>query len=197
MTELGQLEDPSGNFPLDDPSMDLMELVEEEALRPRDRVELIKDLIEEAEIMPIEAGSIWYLVSTRWMSGWSRWAMHASEDDDQFGPVDNSDLVDEDNLHMSPDLIAIKENLRDERDYLIIPESAWTLLSSWSINKKHSIYLIVVGMVLKGFLSRGLLMSMPVERRGSRLTWPESGSPTSHSPSTTPSKSPTQATSPT
>lgn len=134
MTELGELpEDPAGNFPMDDQGME-----EDSKLSPRERVELIKDLIEEAEIMPIEAGSIWYLVSTRWMSSWSRWANHANGDD-SFGPVDSSDLADENNMHMREDLIAIKGNLREDRDYYVIPENAWTLLTTWY----HSFFFLV------------------------------------------------------
>ena len=73
--------------------------------------------------------------------------MHASEDDDQFGPVDCSDLTDESNMHMSPDLIAIKETLREERDYLIIPKTAWTLLSSWYVPSMSGISNDNLGMV--------------------------------------------------
>lgn len=108
---------------------------------PAQQIRLVKDLIDEAEEMPIEAGSVWYLVSSRWINAWIRWCNEnpKGSDSEEFPAMDNSALVDEENFHMNDDLIAIKWGVREQRDYITIPESAWSHLQRWYGTEGHII----------------------------------------------------------
>lgn len=97
-------------------------------LSPRDQLELIKDLMEEAEDSPLVTGSTWYLLSTTWLTTWS----HYCKTQGEFpGPMESHDLVDEENLHMGEGMVGIREGVREKRDYHVIPSRAWDLLVSW------------------------------------------------------------------
>lgn len=113
-----------------------------ESAPPGRQFRIIKALMDEAEEEPIVAGSTWYLVTSRWLNGWVQWCRQnprGSPDDEEFPPMNNSELVDEDNFHMSEELIALKWGLREPRDYTVLPESAWRLLQDWYGTEGHVI----------------------------------------------------------
>lgn len=127
--------------------MDMMGQLIDEALRhqqegggtavpaPPKQLRIIKGLMDEAEEEMVEAGSLWFLVGSRWMNRWAGWCQHDSEEGEgehePLPPIDSSELVDDGNLHMNPDLIGIRSGLRERRDYYVLPEAAWHLLSTW------------------------------------------------------------------
>lgn len=102
---------------------------------PRRQLQIVRDLSDEADAMPIEAGSVWYLVGAGWFRGWVRWCQHPQTSQaapqDSFPPISNEDIIDSDNFHLNPDLVGIKEGLREERDYFVFSERAFDLLTSW------------------------------------------------------------------
>ncbi|XP_035283172.1 ubiquitin carboxyl-terminal hydrolase 15-like isoform X2 [Anguilla anguilla] len=74
----------------------------------------------------------WYLVDSRWFKQWKKYVGFDSWDKYQMGeqnvypgPVDNSGLLKED------DVLALKEHLIDELDYILLPAEGWNKLISW------------------------------------------------------------------
>uniref|UniRef100_A0A4W5KBA3 Ubiquitin carboxyl-terminal hydrolase n=1 Tax=Hucho hucho TaxID=62062 RepID=A0A4W5KBA3_9TELE len=73
-----------------------------------------------------------YLVDSHWFKQWKKYVGFDSWDKYQMGdqnvypgPVDNSGLL------TSGDVLAIKEHLIDELDYILIPTEGWNKLVSW------------------------------------------------------------------
>uniref|UniRef100_A0A674DNU4 Ubiquitin carboxyl-terminal hydrolase n=1 Tax=Salmo trutta TaxID=8032 RepID=A0A674DNU4_SALTR len=73
-----------------------------------------------------------YLVDSHWFKQWKKYVGFDSWDKYQMGdqnvypgPVDNSGLL------TSGDVLAIKEHLIDELDYVLIPTEGWNKLVSW------------------------------------------------------------------
>uniref|UniRef100_A0A4W5KL95 Ubiquitin carboxyl-terminal hydrolase n=1 Tax=Hucho hucho TaxID=62062 RepID=A0A4W5KL95_9TELE len=74
-----------------------------------------------------------YLVDSHWFKQWKKYVGFDSWDKYQMGdqnvypgPVDNSGLLTSDG-----DVLAIKEHLIDELDYILIPTEGWNKLVSW------------------------------------------------------------------
>uniref|UniRef100_A0A8C4ZI62 Ubiquitin carboxyl-terminal hydrolase n=1 Tax=Gadus morhua TaxID=8049 RepID=A0A8C4ZI62_GADMO len=79
---------------------------------------------------PLRKGDTWYLVDSRWFKQWKKYVGYDSWDKYQMGdqnvypgPVDNAGLL--------RDVLAIKEHLIDELDYILIPTEGWNKLLSW------------------------------------------------------------------
>uniref|UniRef100_A0A8C5F8B6 Ubiquitin carboxyl-terminal hydrolase n=1 Tax=Gadus morhua TaxID=8049 RepID=A0A8C5F8B6_GADMO len=81
---------------------------------------------------PLRKGDTWYLVDSRWFKQWKKYVGYDSWDKYQMGdqnvypgPVDNAGLL------RDGDVLAIKEHLIDELDYILIPTEGWNKLLSW------------------------------------------------------------------
>uniref|UniRef100_A0A4W5JZV0 Ubiquitin carboxyl-terminal hydrolase n=1 Tax=Hucho hucho TaxID=62062 RepID=A0A4W5JZV0_9TELE len=81
----------------------------------------------------LRKGDTWYLVDSHWFKQWKKYVGFDSWDKYQMGdqnvypgPVDNSGL-----LTSGGDVLAIKEHLIDELDYILIPTEGWNKLVSW------------------------------------------------------------------
>uniref|UniRef100_A0A674BID3 Ubiquitin carboxyl-terminal hydrolase n=1 Tax=Salmo trutta TaxID=8032 RepID=A0A674BID3_SALTR len=80
----------------------------------------------------LRKGDTWYLVDSHWFKQWKKYVGFDSWDKYQMGdqnvypgPVDNSGLL------TNGDVLAIKEHLIDELDYILIPTEGWNKLVSW------------------------------------------------------------------
>ncbi|XP_054911736.1 ubiquitin carboxyl-terminal hydrolase 15-like isoform X3 [Poeciliopsis prolifica] len=80
----------------------------------------------------LRKGDTWYLVDSRWFKQWKKYVGFDSWDKYQMGdqnvypgPVDNSGLLKD------GDVLAIKEHLIDELDYILVPTEGWNKLVSW------------------------------------------------------------------
>uniref|UniRef100_A0A8C5NFV1 Ubiquitin carboxyl-terminal hydrolase n=1 Tax=Gouania willdenowi TaxID=441366 RepID=A0A8C5NFV1_GOUWI len=78
----------------------------------------------------LRKGDTWYLVDSHWFKQWKKYVGFDSWDKYQMGdqivypgPVDNSGLL--------RDVLAIKEHLIDELDYILVPTEGWNKLVSW------------------------------------------------------------------
>uniref|UniRef100_A0A6Q2ZMB4 Ubiquitin carboxyl-terminal hydrolase n=1 Tax=Esox lucius TaxID=8010 RepID=A0A6Q2ZMB4_ESOLU len=81
----------------------------------------------------LRKGDTWYLVDSHWFKQWKKYVGFDSWDKYQMGdqnvypgPVDNSGLLTSDG-----DVLAIKEHLIDELDYILLPTEGWNKLVSW------------------------------------------------------------------
>ncbi|KAG8754786.1 CSN-associated deubiquitinating enzyme Ubp12 [Serendipita sp. 396] len=92
-----------------------------QTISTRDKWEAISKL----KYTPQKAGDTWYLVSSTWWEKWKRICSpsHYRGDDSSLGPVDNSDLVDEQG--------ALLPRLVEETQYEIICKEAWDTLVEW------------------------------------------------------------------
>ncbi|KAL4612787.1 ubiquitin carboxyl-terminal hydrolase 15 isoform X3 [Arapaima gigas] len=80
----------------------------------------------------LRKGDTWYLVDSRWFKQWKKYVGFDSWDKYQMGdqnvypgPVDNSGLLKD------GDVLALKEHLIDELDYILVPTEGWNKLVSW------------------------------------------------------------------
>uniref|UniRef100_A0A8C6KEV2 Ubiquitin carboxyl-terminal hydrolase n=1 Tax=Nothobranchius furzeri TaxID=105023 RepID=A0A8C6KEV2_NOTFU len=80
----------------------------------------------------LRKGDTWYLVDSRWFKQWKKYVGFDSWDKYQMGdqnvypgPVDNSGLLKD------GDVLAIKDHLIDELDYILVPAEGWNKLVSW------------------------------------------------------------------
>ncbi|XP_047245227.1 ubiquitin carboxyl-terminal hydrolase 15-like isoform X2 [Girardinichthys multiradiatus] len=80
----------------------------------------------------LRKGDTWYLVDSRWFKQWKKYVGFDSWDKYQMGdqnvypgPVDNSGVLKD------GDVLAIKEHLIDELDYILVPTEGWNKLVSW------------------------------------------------------------------
>ncbi|XP_037616561.1 ubiquitin carboxyl-terminal hydrolase 15-like isoform X3 [Sebastes umbrosus] len=80
----------------------------------------------------LRKGDTWYLVDSHWFKQWKKYVGFDSWDKYQMGdqnvypgPVDNSGLL------RDGDVLAIKEHLIDELDYVLVPTEGWNKLVSW------------------------------------------------------------------
>uniref|UniRef100_A0A671TUQ0 Ubiquitin carboxyl-terminal hydrolase 15 n=1 Tax=Sparus aurata TaxID=8175 RepID=A0A671TUQ0_SPAAU len=80
----------------------------------------------------LRKGDTWYLVDSHWFKQWKKYVGYDSWDKYQMGdqnvypgPVDNSGLL------RDGDVLAIKEHLIDELDYILVPTEGWNKLVSW------------------------------------------------------------------
>uniref|UniRef100_A0A7N6ACB9 Ubiquitin carboxyl-terminal hydrolase n=1 Tax=Anabas testudineus TaxID=64144 RepID=A0A7N6ACB9_ANATE len=80
----------------------------------------------------LRKGDTWYLVDSHWFKQWKKYVGFDSWDKYQMGdqnvypgPVDNSGLL------RDGDVLAIKEHLIDELDYILVPTEGWNKLVSW------------------------------------------------------------------
>jgi len=83
-------------------------------------------------------GSLWMLLNMRW---WKRWWDYASYTSDSSldlpgpGELDNSDLVvgnqEYDPADYETCALRLKNNLKEEQDFVVLPLDAWEALHSW------------------------------------------------------------------
>ncbi|XP_061124978.1 ubiquitin carboxyl-terminal hydrolase 15-like isoform X2 [Syngnathus typhle] len=80
----------------------------------------------------LKKGDTWYLVDSHWFKQWKKYVGFDSWDKYQMGdqnvypgPVDNAGLL------RDRDVLAIKEHLIDELDYILVPTEGWNKLVSW------------------------------------------------------------------
>ncbi|XP_060948337.1 ubiquitin carboxyl-terminal hydrolase 15-like isoform X2 [Limanda limanda] len=80
----------------------------------------------------LRKGDTWYLVDSHWFKQWKRYVGYDSWDKYQMGdqtvypgPVDNHGLL------RDGDVLAIREHLIDELDYILVPTEGWNKLVSW------------------------------------------------------------------
>uniref|UniRef100_A0A665WTK5 Ubiquitin carboxyl-terminal hydrolase n=1 Tax=Echeneis naucrates TaxID=173247 RepID=A0A665WTK5_ECHNA len=80
----------------------------------------------------LRKGDTWYLVDSHWFKQWKKYVGFDSWDKYQMGDqnvypgtVDNSGLL------RDGDVLAIKEHLIDELDYILVPTEGWNKLVSW------------------------------------------------------------------
>ncbi|XP_062238678.1 ubiquitin carboxyl-terminal hydrolase 15-like isoform X2 [Platichthys flesus] len=80
----------------------------------------------------LRKGDTWYLVDSHWFKQWKRYVGFDSWDKYQMGdqnvypgPVDNAGLL------RDGDVLAIREHLIDELDYILVPTEGWNKLVSW------------------------------------------------------------------
>ncbi|XP_060759065.1 ubiquitin carboxyl-terminal hydrolase 15-like isoform X4 [Neoarius graeffei] len=80
----------------------------------------------------LRKGDTWYLIDSHWFKQWKKYVGFDSWDKYQMGdqnvypgPVDNSGLLKD------GDVLAIKEHLIDELDYILVPTEGWNKLVSW------------------------------------------------------------------
>ncbi|XP_023205908.1 ubiquitin carboxyl-terminal hydrolase 15 isoform X2 [Xiphophorus maculatus] len=80
----------------------------------------------------LRKGDTWYLADSRWFKQWKKYVGFDSWDKYQMGdqnvypgPVDNSGLLKD------GDVLAIKEHLIDELDYILVPTEGWNKLVGW------------------------------------------------------------------
>ncbi|XP_066523430.1 ubiquitin carboxyl-terminal hydrolase 15-like isoform X2 [Hoplias malabaricus] len=80
----------------------------------------------------LRRGETWYLIDSHWFKQWKKYVGFDSWDKYQMGdqnvypgPVDNSGLLKD------GDVLAIKEHLIDELDYILVPTEGWNKLVSW------------------------------------------------------------------
>ncbi|CAG5927689.1 unnamed protein product [Menidia menidia] len=80
----------------------------------------------------LRKGDTWYLVDSHWFKQWKKYVGFDSWDKYQMGdqnvypgPVDNSGVLKD------GDVLAIKEHLIDELDYILVPTEGWNKLVSW------------------------------------------------------------------
>lgn len=66
----------------------------------------------------LEDGDTWYLISKKWVKKWKSYCGIDDSSEDHPGPIDNSDLLEN-------DLKTLKAHLLDDIDYALAPESAW------------------------------------------------------------------------
>uniref|UniRef100_A0A8C2XTV5 Ubiquitin carboxyl-terminal hydrolase n=1 Tax=Cyclopterus lumpus TaxID=8103 RepID=A0A8C2XTV5_CYCLU len=70
----------------------------------------------------LKKGDTWYLVDSHWFKQWKK---YMGDQNVYPGPVDNSGLL------RDGDVLAIKEHLIDELDYILVPTEGWNKLVSW------------------------------------------------------------------
>ncbi|KAJ1598983.1 hypothetical protein NDA14_006720 [Ustilago hordei] len=92
------------------------------------------DTIRPMKNLPLHAGDIWYLVSRSWYRRWDA-ACAERRDSDPVekaeippGPIDNSDLLDEDS---TPAFAQLRPQINEHIDYEMLPEEGWNLLVGW------------------------------------------------------------------
>ncbi|KAG8697366.1 CSN-associated deubiquitinating enzyme Ubp12, partial [Ceratobasidium sp. 395] len=95
------------------------------ALTGQERYQMIKNL----EKMPLELGSLWYVVDRRWIRIWESAVIGGGDglpgpNERTVGPVDNSSILHPGNQQLLPDLTA-------GEDYELFPEAAWQKLVEW------------------------------------------------------------------
>uniref|UniRef100_A0A3Q2Y8E0 Ubiquitin carboxyl-terminal hydrolase n=1 Tax=Hippocampus comes TaxID=109280 RepID=A0A3Q2Y8E0_HIPCM len=80
----------------------------------------------------LKKGDTWYLIDSHWFKQWKKYVGFDSWDKYQMGdqnvypgPVDNAGLL------RDRDVLAIKEHLIDELDYILVPTEGWNKLVSW------------------------------------------------------------------
>uniref|UniRef100_A0A4W4H9U5 Ubiquitin carboxyl-terminal hydrolase 15 n=1 Tax=Electrophorus electricus TaxID=8005 RepID=A0A4W4H9U5_ELEEL len=80
----------------------------------------------------LRKGETWYLIDSHWFKQWKKYVGFDSWDKYQMGdqnvypgPVDNAGLLKD------SDVLAIKEHLIDELDYILVPTDGWNKLVSW------------------------------------------------------------------
>ncbi|XP_046879026.1 ubiquitin carboxyl-terminal hydrolase 15-like isoform X2 [Hypomesus transpacificus] len=80
----------------------------------------------------LRKGDTWYLVDSCWFKQWKKYVGYDSWEKQQMGDqnvypghVDNAGLL------RDGDVLAIKEHLIDELDYILVPTEGWNKLVSW------------------------------------------------------------------
>ena len=92
------------------------------------------DRIRPMKNRPLHAGDTWYLVSRKWYRRWDtacserRDSDPAEKTDVPIGPIDNSDLLDDDS---TPSFARLRPGINEHIDYEMLPAEGWNLLVAW------------------------------------------------------------------
>ncbi|SNX86256.1 related to UBP12 - ubiquitin C-terminal hydrolase [Melanopsichium pennsylvanicum] len=92
------------------------------------------DRIRPMKNRPLHAGDTWYLVSRKWYRRWDtacseyRDSDPAEKADIPIGPIDNSDLLDE---NSTPSFARLRPGINEHIDYEMLPEEGWKLIIGW------------------------------------------------------------------
>lgn len=92
------------------------------------------DTIRPMKNRPLHARDTWYLVSRSWYRRWDAACAERRDSDPTektdipIGPVDNSDLLDQDS---TPAFAQLRPQINEHVDYEMLPEEGWNLLVGW------------------------------------------------------------------
>ncbi|KAI4326771.1 hypothetical protein L6164_019308 [Bauhinia variegata] len=116
---------------------------------PEEENRIIAELMKDSE-SNLKEGNLYYIISNRWFSRWQRYAgpcigifstdeqssdcrqskVACSEISDRPGPIDNSDIVSNDN-DWEGNYIEIRRMLEEGSDYVLVPQKVWEKLYEW------------------------------------------------------------------
>ncbi|KAF5477969.1 hypothetical protein F2P56_004572 [Juglans regia] len=116
---------------------------------PEEENRIVTDLMNKSE-SNLKEGNLYYVISNRWFTSWQRYVGQGNGEcstDKQFsdsqqsnvvpskmadrpGPIDNSDIVLDNNDCESNDL-EVRRGLHEGADYVLVPQEAWEKLSDW------------------------------------------------------------------
>lgn len=97
-------------------------------LTHRQKKRLVNNMLDESFKKGFTTGSVFYLVSTKWIKEWNRCRDSVS----LYKPIDNGHLIDWDKHRLLPGhLVPIIEESELDEDYRPIPESLWNQLRNW------------------------------------------------------------------
>ncbi|KAJ1024788.1 hypothetical protein NDA16_002828 [Ustilago loliicola] len=92
------------------------------------------DTIRPMKNRPLHAGDTWCLVSRSWYRRWDAACAQRRDSDPSektdipIGPIDNSDLLDQDS---TPAFAQLRSQINEHVDYEMLPEEGWNLLVGW------------------------------------------------------------------
>lgn len=115
---------------------------------PDEERQIVQDLKNQSEL-DLKEGNLYFLVSTRWYRSWERYVCgdEPSSDNISFdsqhmngvsskraerpGPIDNSNIIQNDNASSEGDDLEVRRNLEEGQDYVLVPQQVWEKLFSW------------------------------------------------------------------
>lgn len=85
-----------------------------------------KTIVDQGMKEPLLLGGFMYLISAKWLRKWERWISTNSLSEPENMQIDNQDLFQESSQIM-------KRNLQELVDYFMVPQSVWTMMTSWLV----------------------------------------------------------------
>ncbi|KAE9612024.1 putative ubiquitinyl hydrolase 1 [Lupinus albus] len=133
---------PDSDFPMDNGTSCL-------PIPPDEEIRIVSELIKDSELN-MKEGNLYYVISNRWFSSWQKYAgpcvgmlsndkqssnsQHANEVDSEIaarpGPIDNSDIISNDN-NCDDNNLDIHRTLEEGADYVLVPQKVWERLLEW------------------------------------------------------------------
>ncbi|CAI0441841.1 unnamed protein product [Linum tenue] len=116
------------------------------ACSPDQEKQIVKQLTREAEAS-LKEGTLFFVISARWFSGWERYVGRSATDClsdspssdsdestskpvDRPGPIDNSELIENDSQSEGGDFDLVR-TLLEGKDYVLVPQQVWEKLVQW------------------------------------------------------------------